>query len=164
MLRLRALLDAALEKAGRQLPGSPGRNLHELFEAIENLFEQNHEQWTLEDVSHDPATSVAELANTKRMIDRSNAVRTGLINQIDQLAHHLEQRLVDTGTPSSVHLSETVGELTDRICILLLKEQYAADHAARELASRKSRHLARSLELTLLAMAHGRAVLPPWGS
>ncbi|MFD4914664.1 DUF4254 domain-containing protein [Streptomyces virginiae] len=161
--RLRTLLGEALEKAERQWSGIPGRDQHELFNTIGELFDQNREQWKLEDVSHDPSTGLAELAHAKRMIDRSNAVRTGLINRIDHLSHHLEQRLTDTGTPPSVHLSETVGELADRICILLLKEQYATDHAARELANRKSRHLARSLELTLMAMVQGRAVLPPRG-
>ncbi|MFF4577614.1 DUF4254 domain-containing protein [Streptomyces sp. NPDC001373] len=162
-LRLRALLGSALEEAGRQAPGTAGRILVELLNAAEALLRQNREQWKLEDVSHDPATGMAQLARTKQMIDRSNAIRTDQINRIDQLAQQLQRDRTSSGESPPLHLSETVGELTDRICILLLKEEYAADHEAGDFAGRKSRHLARSLELTVTAMVRGHAALPPRG-
>ncbi|MEU8435563.1 DUF4254 domain-containing protein [Streptomyces sp. NPDC029216] len=161
--RLRALLSSALEDAARHAPGAAGRILGELLNAAEALLRQNREQWKLEDVSHDPATGMAQLARTKQMIDRSNAIRTSQINRIDQLAQQLQLDRPSSGGSPSLHLSETVGELTDRICILLLKEEYAADREARDFAGRKSRHLARSLELTVTAMVRGQAALPPRG-
>jgi hypothetical protein len=142
------------------MPDHAEDTLREVIELAEELFRQNREQWRLEDIAHALGIGVEELAKTKRLIDRSNSARTDKINRIDELV----QRLGSNRTASPlVHLSETVGELVDRICILLLKEEHTADPAARDIARRKFRHLARCLGLTMLAMAEGRAVLPPSG-
>ncbi|WP_458244318.1 DUF4254 domain-containing protein [Streptomyces sp. MAI_2237] len=141
--------------------GQQSGRLRKLDETIRELLSQNRKQWQLEDISHSEHVTPEELALTKRLIDISNATRTQLIDGIDTLAHLLYP---DQQKKPTVHLSETLGELIDRITILILKEYHSADPALRQFAENKRRHLQQSLELTLRALAEGRASLPPSGT
>ncbi|MDX3549667.1 DUF4254 domain-containing protein [Streptomyces europaeiscabiei] len=141
--------------------GHQSGRLRKLDETIRDLLSQNRKQWQLEDISHSEHFTPEELARTKRLIDISNATRTQLIDGIDTLTHLLYP---DQQKQPTVHLSETLGELIDRITILILKEYHSTDPALRKFAKNKRRHLQQSLDLTLRALTEGRASLPPSGT
>ncbi|WP_158711373.1 DUF4254 domain-containing protein [Streptomyces sp. NRRL S-1824] len=160
--RLNSFLSATGKNVEQLMPPWGEAIWHEFIKITEELFLQNDEQWRLEDIAHTKGIRVDKLGETKRLIDQSNSLRIGRIDQIDQLIAQLANE--QTGRRPHVHLSETVGEMIDRICILLLKVEGAVDPEARDLAERKFKHLTRSLDLTLFAILEGRAVLPPSGN
>jgi len=103
----------------------------------------NFELWHIEDEARDPQASDAQMASTKRRIDRTNQLRNDLVEQIDlALLDWLAER--DLPAPSAPLHSETAGLIIDRLSILSLKIFHTREQAER--ADVDQEHRERSLQ------------------
>ena len=94
----------------------------------------NYELWHTEDRARSPFASQAEVAEVKRLIDRTNQRRNDLTEQIDTL---LLAELAPLGLPdhqAELH-SESPGLMIDRLSILALKLFHTREELARAGAS-----------------------------
>ena len=104
-------------------------------------------QWHLEDIIRDPNIDPAEALELKRRIDRSNQVRTDMVEYIDDwmLEHYKdvtprEDARINTETPAWA---------IDRLSILALKIYHMEQEASRQTGSEEHRHRC-SEKLTVL--------------
>ncbi len=110
------------------------------FEAV--LFDKNWVdavQWHLEDIVRDPAIDPVEALAIKRRIDRSNQVRTDMVEEID--SHFRDQYASVTPLPGATINTESPAWAIDRLSILALKLYHMAAETARIDAS--AEHIAR---------------------
>lgn len=116
-------------------PYAPGT-----FEAI--LFDKNWVdavQWHLEDIVRDPAIDPVEALAIKRRIDRSNQVRTDMVEEIDS---YFRDKYADVKIlPDATINTESPAWAIDRLSILALKLYHMAAETARTDASPE--HIAR---------------------
>jgi len=101
---------------------APSRNPHEKGTIEHTLFEKNFVdavQWHLEDIIRDPAIDPVEALALKRRIDRSNQVRTDMVEEIDSYFRDLYRDVVtcDNATINT----ESPAWAIDRLSILALK-------------------------------------------
>lgn len=110
------------------------------FEAV--LFDKNWVdavQWHLEDIVRDPAIDPVEALGIKRRIDRSNQVRTDMVEEIDS---YFRDRYADVKPlPGATINTESPAWAIDRLSILALKLYHMAAETARTDASPE--HIAR---------------------
>jgi hypothetical protein len=104
------------------------------------LFAKNHVdtvQWHLEDIVRDPNIDPVAGIGLKRRIDRSNQVRTDMVEQIDDyfLALYAETDTV----PDAKLNTESPSWAIDRLSILILKIYHMQEEAVRENASPEHR-------------------------
>jgi len=104
------------------------------------LFAKNHVdtvQWHLEDIVRDPNIDPVAGIGLKRRIDRSNQVRTDMVEQIDDyfLALYAETDTV----PDAKLNTESPAWAIDRLSILILKIYHMQEEAVRENASPEHR-------------------------
>jgi hypothetical protein len=104
------------------------------------LFAKNHVdtvQWHLEDIVRDPNIDPVAGIGLKRRIDRSNQVRTDMVEQIDDyfLALYAETDTV----PDAKLNTESPAWAIDRLSILILKIYHMQEEAVREDASPEHR-------------------------
>lgn len=83
---------------------------------ILDLVRSNVRQWDLEDATRDPGASDAEVANAKREIDRLNADRHRLVQEIDAAIDSLlDQRA------TAPLATESPGMVLDRLSVLVIR-------------------------------------------
>ncbi len=97
-------------------------------------------QWHLEDIIRDPEINPADAVALKRRIDRSNQVRTDMVEDIDTWFHDLYKEV--TPLPDATINTESPAWALDRLSILALKIWHMREQAERSDAS--AEHLARS--------------------
>jgi len=110
------------------------------FEAI--LYAKNYVdavQWHLEDIIRDPQIDPAEALQLKRRIDRSNQVRTDMVEDIDTWYRN-EYKDV-TVLPDATINTESPAWALDRLSILALKIWHMREQAERTDAD--AEHIAR---------------------
>lgn len=106
------------------------------------LFEKNMVdavQWHLEDIIRDPQIDPVAALELKRRIDRSNQVRTDMVEQID--SYFLEKYGAVKVLPDATINTESPAWALDRLSILALKIYHMQAEVARTDAS--AEHLAR---------------------
>lgn len=97
-------------------------------------------QWHLEDIIRDPDIDPCEALELKRRIDRSNQVRTDMVEDIDTM---LRDRYKDVTPQADATINtESPAWALDRLSILALKIWHMREQAERTDAS--AEHLARS--------------------
>lgn len=114
----------------------------ETFEAI--LYAKNWVdavQWHLEDIIRDPDINPVEALELKRRIDRSNQVRTDMVEDIDSWMRD-KYRDVEV-RPNATINTESPAWALDRLSILALKIWHMREQAEREDAD--AEHTARCL-------------------
>jgi carbamoyltransferase len=139
---------------------------------LRELFDTHAQLWELEDFARSRQAAAEQVAQAKRAVDRLNAARHRLIDDLDR---SLLQRGRPTAAPPVPH-SETPGELCDRLCVIALKLEHAREAAvdasiladARRLCVEKlaglgawQAHLQACLRGLLADLAEGRAVCAP---
>ncbi len=104
------------------------------LEAI--LFDKNWVdavQWHLEDIIRDPAIDPVEALELKRRIDRSNQVRTDMVEELDSW---FRDRFADvTPDPDATFNTESPAWALDRLSILALKIWHMREQTLRDDAS-----------------------------
>lgn len=106
------------------------------FERI--LFEKNWVdavQWHLEDIIRDPEIDPSEALELKRRIDRSNQVRTDMVEQIDSWFR--DRYAGVTPLPDATINTESPAWALDRLSILALKIWHMREQAERTDASKE---------------------------
>lgn len=104
----------------------PAAESGELFATILSQHRANYDLWHAEDVARKPSASDAEVAATKRLIDRTNQHRNDLTERIDELL------LASTPENAGAVLhSETPGMMIDRLSILSLKLYHTREEIER---------------------------------
>ena len=172
--RLLELLDAGLTPtvAGRDT-GDDDRS-SPLSPLIGQLHVQNRYQWQREAEARAAGLPASALGDLKRLIDESNRVRVGLIEQIDLLC---AAAFASGRRSSPMHLnSESVGQLVDRVSILTLKivsnvaanrrtdlssDRRVAAEAGAEVVAIQRDYVLTCYERLIEAIHAGTAALPP---
>jgi Protein of unknown function (DUF4254) len=116
-----AAIVARMERAATGQQESAGTAVEA---AIGALVESNLRQWDLEDATRDPGASDAQVAKAKRAIDRLNAGRHGLVEEIDAA--------IDSGLdqPATAPLAtESPGMVLDRLSVLVIRRARTAEAA-----------------------------------
>ena len=106
------------------------------------LFEKNMVdavQWHLEDIIRDPQIDPVAALALKRRIDRSNQVRTDMVEQID--SYYLEKYQAVKVLPDATINTESPAWALDRLSILALKIYHMEAEVARQDATPE--HIAR---------------------
>jgi hypothetical protein len=114
------------------------------LELVARQHRANFDLWHIEDEARDPLATDAQMASTKRRIDRTNQLRNDLVEQIDEsLLHWLAERGLPN--PAAPLHSETAGLIVDRLSILSLKIFHTREQAERADASQghRERNLTR---------------------
>lgn len=104
------------------------------------LFAKNHVdtvQWHLEDIVRDPNIDPFAGIELKRRIDRSNQVRTDMVEQIDDYFLHLFATI--NAAPDAKLNTESPAWAIDRLSILVLKIYHMREEAVREDATPEHR-------------------------
>ena len=99
-------------------------------------------QWHLEDIIRDPAIDPVEALALKRRIDRSNQVRTDMVEDIDTWFRALYENV--TPLPDATINTESPAWAIDRLSILALKLWHMREQAERADASAAHRATAAS--------------------
>lgn len=111
---------------------------------IEAIFYQKNNidavQWHLEDIIRDPEIDPCEALELKRRIDRSNQVRTDMVEDIDTWFREQYKDVVPM--PEATINTESPAWALDRLSILALKIWHMREQAGRDDASEE--HKARS--------------------
>ncbi len=94
-------------------------------------------QWHLEDIIRDPAIDPVEALALKRRIDRSNQVRTDMVEDLD--SYFRDRYATVTTAPDATINTESPAWALDRLSILALKIYHMAIEAARTDASEEHR-------------------------
>lgn len=94
-------------------------------------------QWHLEDIIRDPAIDPVEALALKRRIDRSNQVRTNMVEDLD--SYFRDRYATVTTAPDATINTESPAWALDRLSILALKIYHMAIEAARTDASEEHR-------------------------
>jgi len=97
-------------------------------------------QWHLEDIIRDPEIDPREALELKRRIDRSNQVRTDMVEDIDTWFRDLYKEV--TPMPDATINTESPAWALDRLSILALKIWHMREQAERADASEE--HIAKS--------------------
>jgi hypothetical protein len=109
----------------------------------------NCELWHLEDRAREPGASDTQIADTKRLIDKTNQLRNDLVERLDEA---LIQFLAQYDLPNSLERqnSETPGAIIDRLSILELKAYHTREEIRRTGAppghAERNRHRLHVLE------------------
>ena len=104
-------------------------------------------QWHLEDIIRDPSIDPVEALELKRRIDRSNQVRTDMVEYIDDW---MLERYKDVIPHEDARINtETPAWAIDRLSILALKIYHMEQEASRQTGSEEHRHRC-SEKLTVL--------------
>jgi hypothetical protein len=159
-----------LERAIPKVLLNQAEDLGAQREVLARLQTTHRELWSLEDAARSNRSGPGRIAEIKRGIDRANAERHRLIDELDKNIH-TTPRATDI-----VRYSETVGELCDRLIILELKLSNATRLAIDEALPLDRRaicqekcvrlaawrdHLLKCLECQIDDIRAGRAALPP---
>lgn len=128
--RLVRFHDARLDDRPRPVSG-PAHHAEGLWRAIEENHRFNARLWDEEDLARRRDVPDAEIAASKRSIDRLNQGRNDSVERIDEI---LAQRLGTPAKAARLH-SETPGMMIDRLSILALKIRAMGAQLAREDAS-----------------------------
>jgi hypothetical protein len=104
---------ATMEQA---LSGEARTDRAEWVTAVAKLVHSNLRQWDLEDVTRDPGASDAVVAEAKREIDRLNAGRHRLVEEIDAAVSSTLPPLA--GAPLA---TESPGMVMDRLSVLVIR-------------------------------------------
>lgn len=105
-------------------------------------------QWHMEDVVRDPDASLEEAISLKRRIDRSNQVRTDMVEDID--TWFLEKYADVKTLPDATINTESPAWAIDRLSILALKIWHMREQALRTDASVQHRDKASAKLAVLL--------------
>lgn len=122
---------------------------------LEELAGNHYKQWQLEDESRSPKAGDQERARIKRDIDAYNSARHKAIAAFDATL------VYRAGDVFATPVSETPGEIADRIFILDLKIDHAKISEIRLQLRAWRDHLITCLHLTLEGMVDGGVLLPP---
>lgn len=87
-------------------------------------------QWHLEDIIRDPEIDPAEALVIKRRIDKSNQVRTDMVEDIDTAYRNLYSNV--TPLPTATINTESPAWAVDRLSILALKIYHMREQAERK--------------------------------
>jgi len=104
------------------------------------MFAKNHVdtvQWHLEDIVRDPSIDPVAGITLKRRIDRSNQVRTDMVEQIDD--YFLALYAGVEAAPDAKLNTESPAWAIDRLSILILKIYHMQEEAVREDATPEHR-------------------------
>lgn len=121
---------------------APSRNPHEKGTIEHTLFEKNFVdaiQWHLEDIIRDPEIDPVAALALKRRIDRSNQVRTDMVEEIDTYFRNLYAAV--KVAPDAAINTESPAWALDRLSILALKIYHMQAEVNRADASEE--HIAR---------------------
>jgi len=148
-----ALLHDTLTDLWHQAESAENPAKTPLLQLVARQHRANFELWHIEDEARDPQASDAQMASTKRRIDRTNQLRNDLVEQIDlALLDWLAER--DLPAPGAPLHSETAGLIIDRLSILSLKIFHTREQAQRTDVDQE--HRERSLQrLTVLEEQRG---------
>ncbi len=105
-------------------------------------------QWHMEDVVRDPDVSLEEAIGLKRRIDRSNQVRTDMVEDID--THFLSRYADVKPLPDATINTESPAWAIDRLSILALKIWHMREQAERADVSEEHRAKAEAKLAVLL--------------
>jgi phenylacetate-CoA ligase len=162
---MRAMVVGLASAFGDELP--PG--LSAASDCLETLAATHRELWALEDTARSTRSTDAQIADVKRRIDRANAARHRLIDEVDAA-------LMPAVEPGATPFSETLGELCDRLLIVGMKVDEAgrlsgdagvAESVRQECSARHEHlvqwraHLRACLADMLRHAAAGTARFPP---
>ena len=86
-------------------------------------------QWHLEDIIRDPNIDAEEALKIKRTIDKSNQIRTDLVEQIDSYFLYLYKDIEPS--PTATINTESPAWALDRLSILAVKIYHMKDEATR---------------------------------
>ncbi|HUH62549.1 MAG TPA: DUF4254 domain-containing protein [Terracidiphilus sp.] len=102
--------------------------------AVARQHRANFDLWHIEDEARAPGATDAELAETKRRVDRTNQLRNDLAEELDRwlLARLNERNLPNCDAPLN---SESPGLMIDRLSILSLKIWHTREEIARQNAA-----------------------------
>lgn len=105
-------------------------------------------QWHLEDIIRDPDIAPAEALGLKRRIDRSNQIRTDMVEEIDSwFLRRFSEVSLD---PDATFNTESPAWALDRLSILALKIWHMREQALRDDASPAHKEMcARKLDVLL---------------
>ena len=87
-------------------------------------------QWHLEDIIRDPAIDPVEALALKRRIDRSNQVRTDMVEQLDSWLRDVKYRDAIPAPDATIN-TESPAWALDRLSILALKIWHMDEQASR---------------------------------
>ncbi len=111
---------------------TPINNPHDEGTIDNFLYEKNWidvVQWHLEDIIRDPNIDPVEALKIKRTIDKSNQVRTDLVEQIDSYFLYLFKDVAPS--PSTTINTESPAWALDRLSILIIKIYHMHEEATR---------------------------------
>jgi hypothetical protein len=112
----------------RAVAGDTRPGAHPSVTLVVQLLQSNLRQWELEDSTRDPFASDAIVADAKREIDRLNADRHGLMEQIDAaIEASLDQQV------TAPIATESPGMVLDRLSVLVIRRARTASVSARQL-------------------------------
>jgi hypothetical protein len=125
-------------------PYEPGSLNHTLYEKCR----VDAAQWHMEDVVRDPEVSLQDAIALKRRIDRSNQVRTDMVEEID--TYFLNRYADVVAAPDATINTESPAWAIDRLSILALKIWHMQEQAGRTDASQEHRSKAEAKLAVLL--------------
>ncbi len=100
----------------------------------------NYDLWHLEDFARRTDVAAQEIADTKRMIDRTNQLRNDLMEQLDR---DFLSALANPNPHAPLH-SETFGMMLDRLSILSLKLFHTGEELERTSAG--AEHVRKNID------------------
>jgi hypothetical protein len=157
---LEAVLGEQFDSGNQRLRAIKG----DLLAAASALHRQNQRQWDLEDIAHTAGVHNGRLAELKRSIDESNAVRIQKINTIDGCLSELlaEFRHVSEATTTgTTYASESVGQILDRLSIAYIRTAKESNPKRHDSSRQLHNHLISCLRTTMELIPQRRIVLPP---
>lgn len=127
-------------------------------QSVYRLHAANTKLWQLEDAVRDRGLDAVEVTRMKRAIDRANLDRHAAIAEIDAAIDAAYAPRATLTTPGVVLNSESVGQMVDRLSVLVLKRSaHAGTPRAAGVAARLV-HLQRCLDRVLDALRAGLAL------
>jgi hypothetical protein len=111
----------------RVVEGAPRRDHPAWVSRVVELVQSNLQQWELEDLTRNPHASDEVVARAKREIDRLNAGRHRLMEQIDAT---IESGIDQQATAPMA--TESPGMVLDRLSVLVIRRARTASVSGRE--------------------------------
>ena len=140
-----------------ELSKSGWRPTGEFCRLARKLHDINAKLWRIEDAVRDSALESSEVAALKREIDELNLERHVVVARIDEMVDRAAGLQLDLDDRRAVVNSESIGQMVDRISIVVLKIQAHQPVRAGALG-RRVELLTRSFDRVMAALRAGRGI------